>query len=156
MPRSPARRTSRFFAPATTIASRSNARGTSSNLQSRCWRSLIQPFCCAGKYLNHTPTAGWTASSDGLSYRKTLVALLSRRLGRRSASVAVSALAEPLHWLSALLARDLRQGRLALWKLLLGGRRQQTFPDGLLPSELARPANSLGFFARLSFRRLFV
>jgi hypothetical protein len=59
-------------------------------------------------------------------------------------------------WLSAFLAGGLRQGRLALRKLLFRGRWQQTFPDGLLPSELAGPANGLGFFARLPLRRLLV
>jgi hypothetical protein len=36
------------------------------------------------------------------------------------------------------------------------GRWQQTFPDGLFASELASPANRLGFFARLPLRRLLV
>ncbi len=60
------------------------------------------------------------------------------------------------HLLSALLAGDLRQRRLSLRKLLLRGRWQQTFPDGLLPSELAGPANGLGPLAGLPLRRLLV
>ena len=61
-----------------------------------------------------------------------------------------------LHLLSAFLAGDLRQWRLALRKLLLRGRWQQSLPDRLLPSELAGPADGLRFFARLSLRRLLI
>ena len=58
--------------------------------------------------------------------------------------------------LSALLAGDLRQWRFPLRKLLLRGRWKQTFPDRLLPSKLAGPANGFRFFARLSLRRLLI
>src|SRR6476646_10933695 len=51
---------------------------------------------------------------------------------------------------------DLRQGRLALGELLLRGRRKQSFPDRLLPGELAGAANGLGLLARLSLRGLLI
>jgi hypothetical protein len=58
--------------------------------------------------------------------------------------------------LCAFLPDGLRERSLALWKLLFRGGREQTFSDGLFASELAGTSNSLGFFARLSFRRLLV
>jgi hypothetical protein len=51
---------------------------------------------------------------------------------------------------------DLRQGWLALKRLLFGRRGQQSFSDRLFPSELAGSSNSFGFLTGLSFRRLFV
>jgi hypothetical protein len=58
--------------------------------------------------------------------------------------------------LSALLAGDLRQRWFTFRKLLLRGRRQQAFPDGLFSSEFAGPANGLRFFAGLPLRRFLV
>jgi hypothetical protein len=51
---------------------------------------------------------------------------------------------------------DLRQGRLALKRLLFRRRGQQSLSDRLLTSELASPANGLGFLASLLFRWLFI
>jgi hypothetical protein len=135
----------RFFTLATMIAGRSNARGTSSNLRSRFWRSRIHPFYCAGKCLNHLRRATRRVARDGLFHRKTPIALIAAAVGRRA------------RWRSAFSPK-----RVPCWwsacapEVSFSEVLAANLPDGLLPSELTGPANGLGFFARPPLRRLLV
>jgi hypothetical protein len=48
------------------------------------------------------------------------------------------------------------KGGLRSGSFFFGGAGSNPFPDRLLPSELAGPANGLGVLARLSLRRLLI